>query len=57
MNADGVINEIDKNLTWGIEAGESGYLPSDGNLDGEADNLDKNDLWEKNIGQTSQIPE
>lgn len=57
LNADGSINDLDKELTWGTQAGQSGYIPSDCNLDGQADNLDKNDLWIGNTGKSSEIPE
>lgn len=57
LNADGVIDDLDKNLAWGVDAGSSGYLPSDSNLDGESDNLDKNDFWLGNQSKNGQIPE
>jgi PKD repeat protein len=57
LNADGIVNELDKELSWGIEAGESGYIPSDCNLDGQADNLDKNDYWVENLNKSSQVPD
>jgi len=57
FNGDGVIDDDDKNMAWGIEAGGSGYIQSDGNLNGQADNLDKNDFWLENQGKTSTLPE
>jgi PKD repeat protein len=57
LNADGIINDLDKDISWGTEAGLSGYLQSDGNLDGEAGNKDKNDFWLINNNKLSQVPE
>jgi len=56
MNADGQINETDKNTVWAPQAGSGLYISSDANLDGQTDNLDKNDVLAGNLGMTSQIP-
>jgi lysophospholipase L1-like esterase len=56
VNADGVINALDRSAYWSPEAGSNGYNASDLNLDGQVDNLDKNDLWRINEGSSSQVP-
>lgn len=55
-NADGIIDDADKDISWQDEAGQSGYLPSDLNLDGQSGNQDKNGIWLPNTGKGSQIP-
>ncbi|MEZ5083480.1 MAG: hypothetical protein R2750_08530 [Bacteroidales bacterium] len=57
LNADGIIDDSDKNTNWNSNAGNSGYLQTDANFDGETDNLDKNDEWLNNINKSSQVPE
>lgn len=56
-NADGIIDEDDKVLSWNTEAGTAGYLQSDVNLDVQSNNLDKNDFWLPNLGKYSQVPD
>ena len=55
-DANGIIDISDKIDNWMIEAGLSGYYPSDFNLDINIDNKDKDDIWLNNSG-TSQVPE
>jgi len=54
-NADGQINNNDKNDVWKPEAGLSGYKPGDFSMNGQVDNVDKNDLWKANSGKSSQV--
>ena len=56
-DADGQINNSDKNDVWVPEAGSSGYLMGDFNLDTEVNNADKNDVWVPNSGMGSQVPD
>jgi hypothetical protein len=56
-NADGFIDNIDKNNFWKLNAGGKGYLLEDCNLDSEIDNKDKNDLWLENIGYAGMVPD
>lgn len=55
-DADGQIDNSDKNTIWTIQAGGSGYLEGDFNMDTQVDNVDKNDLWIPNSGSGGQIP-
>jgi len=56
-NADGQINNGDKNDVWSIEAGSGGYLSGDFNLDTQVNNGDKNDIWIPNTGSGGQVPD
>lgn len=56
-NADGIINNLDKENVWEPQAGESGYKTGDYNMDTEVDNKDKNDNLIPNEGNESEIPE
>jgi len=56
-NADNTIGELDKSVSWLIEAGLSGYLTSDLDLDGQSNNIDKNGKWLLNVGESCQVPE
>jgi len=56
LNADNVINDLDKTGYWLSEVGLAGYLSSDLNFDGQSNNKDKNDIWLSNINQTCQVP-
>ena len=56
-NADGLIDNPDKENIWNPQAGEAGYKSGDFNMDSEVDNKDKNDYWVPNEGKASQIPE
>ncbi|RLD57298.1 MAG: hypothetical protein DRJ05_09935 [Bacteroidetes bacterium] len=55
-NADGIINDTDKDPVWNTQAGIAGYLSADLNMDGQCNNKDKDDLWFPNRGCQSQIP-
>ena len=56
-NADGTVDDLDKDVNWTNEAGGSGYLGSDLNMDGEVNNPDKVDYWEPNIGAGTAVPQ
>ncbi|MBN1338286.1 MAG: hypothetical protein JXA03_03120, partial [Bacteroidales bacterium] len=55
-NADGQVNNSDKNDVWIIQAGLNGYRSGDFNLDTQVNNSDKNDIWVPNTGLGSQVP-
>jgi hypothetical protein len=55
-DANGLIDQVDKDPVWEIEAGDQGYLKSDYNLDSQSNNLDKDDIWVPNLGSGSQVP-
>ncbi len=57
VTADGIVDDLDYDDGWYIEAGLSGYLGGDLNLDKQSNNQDKNDFWfiNRNIYST-QVP-
>ncbi|MBN1281147.1 MAG: right-handed parallel beta-helix repeat-containing protein [Candidatus Thermoplasmatota archaeon] len=55
-NADGLVNNVDKNDVWRLQAGMAGYLAGDFTLNSQVDNVDKNDIWTPNAGCGSQVP-
>jgi hypothetical protein len=55
-NADGNVDNTDKNDIWVPQAGTAGYLEADFNLNVDVDNVDKNDYWVPNAGGGSQVP-
>lgn len=56
-NADGQINQADKQDVWTVEAGLSGYRAADFNMDGMVNNEDKIEYWAVNSGMGSQWPD
>ncbi|MBN3035945.1 MAG: hypothetical protein JW861_10195 [Bacteroidales bacterium] len=54
-NADGQVNNGDKNDVWAPQAGSSGYLSGDFSMNGQVDNTDKVDFWKKNSGRSTQV--
>jgi len=56
-NADGEVNNPDKDDYWLIDNGTSGYLGSDFNMDGQVNDLDIQFKWEPNAGKGTQVPE
>lgn len=56
-NADGQINNGDKNDIWALQAGTGGYKSGDYNLDAQVNNGDKNDVWVPNTGLGGQVPD
>jgi len=55
-NADGQVNNGDKNDVWKPQSGTSGYKAGDFTMNGQVDNVDKNDYWKPNSGKSSQVP-
>ncbi len=55
-NADGSVDNVDKNDWWIPQAGSSGYFEADFSMDSNVDNVDKNDLWVPNGGNGTQVP-
>jgi len=56
-DANGQVNNSDKNDVWAIQAGSSGYFAGDFNLDSQVNNNDKIDVWTPNGGGGSQVPD
>ncbi|MBN3036556.1 MAG: carboxypeptidase regulatory-like domain-containing protein [Bacteroidales bacterium] len=56
-NADGNVNNLDKNDVWTPQGGSSGYFSGDFNMDTQVNNMDKIDVWVPNGGAGSQVPE
>lgn len=54
-NADGIVNDDDKNSFWSLIVGTSGYLSGDYNMNGQINNPDKNDIWLINQNKESQV--
>jgi pimeloyl-ACP methyl ester carboxylesterase len=57
IDANGVIEPIDKEIGWTPNAGLQGYFPTDLDFDGQSDNPDKNEFWLRNLEKSSQVPE
>ena len=55
-NANGQIQNDDKNDVWKNEVGLSGYHKGDFNLNGQVQNDDKNDYWKNNVGLGTYVP-
>jgi|GEM_PF-1834206 len=55
-NADGQVDNSDKNDVWKPQSGSSGYKSGDFTMNGQVDNIDKNDYWQNNSGRSSQVP-
>lgn len=56
-DADGQVNNSDKNGVWIQQAGQSGYLSGDFNLDIQVNNLDKVEIWIPAGGMSTQVPD
>jgi len=54
-DANGQVNNADKNDVWKPQSGNSGYRSGDFSMNGQVDNVDKNDLWKINSGKSSQV--
>jgi len=54
-DANGQVNNADKNDVWKPTSGSSGYKAGDFTLNGQVDNVDKNDYWKVNSGRSSQV--
>lgn len=55
-NADGQVENKDKNDIWVLQLGETGYKNGDYNLNGEVESTDKDNLWKSNSGKGGTIP-
>lgn len=55
-NADGQVQNDDKNDVWWPDVGRGGYFAGDFNLDSQVQNDDKNDYWWLNVGRGSAVP-
>ncbi len=55
-NANGQIQNDDKNDYWNNQAGQAGYNSADFNLNGQVQNDDKNDYWKQNVGKGTYVP-
>ncbi len=54
-NADGQVDNRDKNEVWFDENIDFGYFTGDYNMDGHVNDNDKNTLWKSNAGKSSSI--
>ncbi|MCD4737228.1 MAG: fibrobacter succinogenes major paralogous domain-containing protein, partial [Bacteroidales bacterium] len=55
-DGNGIIDIVDKDPLWEIEAGTQGYMASDYNMDVHSNNMDKDDIWNPNFGSAGQVP-
>lgn len=55
-NADGIVNNADRDNVWLIQNGNMGYLEGDFNMNSGVTIHDVNQLWNINIGKTTQVP-
>jgi len=56
-NADGQINNIDKNDIWLLQKNNSGYLSGDFNMDAEVNENDIDEFWKINAGKGCWEPD
>ena len=54
-NANGQIQNDDKNSYWKVQVGAAGYRSADFNLNGQVQNDDKNTYWKANVGLGTQV--
>ncbi|MBC8486344.1 MAG: hypothetical protein H8D45_09930 [Bacteroidetes bacterium] len=54
---DSQINNSDKNESWYVDEGSTGYFDGDFNMDSQVNANDKNTSWAPNSGEGSKIPE
>jgi uncharacterized protein (TIGR02145 family) len=55
-DANGQIQNQDKNDVWDILSGLTGHLPADFDLNGQVQIQDKNNIWAQNTGLSSVVP-
>ena len=55
-NADGQVDNTDKDDIWQTGQNNTGYQQADFNLDGLVNENDLNNFWEPNCGEGMQIP-
>ncbi len=56
-NANGQIDNPDKDDVWALQAGNSGFLSGDFTMESQVNNNDKNDIWLINNGVGTQTPD
>ncbi len=56
-NADGVINELDKQNDLDQYSGTNGYNSADLSFDSQINNIDKNEYWDLNFEFLSRVPQ
>ncbi len=56
-DADGQIQNDDKNGIWRVELGSTGYLRSDFNLSGTVQEVDRSGFWSLRVGKGSTVPQ
>ena len=56
-DADGQIDDPDKDDVWALQAGNSGFLSGDFTMESQVNNNDKNDIWLLNNGEGTQTPD
>ncbi|MCD4697172.1 MAG: hypothetical protein K8S16_13125, partial [Bacteroidales bacterium] len=56
-NADGQVNNTDKNDVWIPQSGTSGYKAADFDMNGDVNNQDKIEIWIINSGSGGQVPD
>jgi len=54
-DANGQVNNADKNDVWKPQSGSSGYKAGDFSMNGQVDNVDKIEIWKGNSGKSSQV--
>jgi hypothetical protein len=55
-DANGNINDVDRNDIWSVQNGNMGYLSGDYNLDSGVTIKDTNNYWNLNQGKVAQVP-
>ena len=55
-NADGDIDNMDKDDIWLPDLYNSGYLPGDFDMNGTVLDSDKQTMWEPNVGKSRKLP-
>ncbi len=56
-NADGQIDNRDKNDIWWPQLYNTGYYSGDFNMDSEVNQMDMENFWKSNSGKSSFVPE
>ncbi len=54
-NANGQVQNDDKNDYWNNQVGQAGYKSADFNLNSQVQNDDKNDFWKANVGKGTYV--
>lgn len=55
-DANGQVQNDDKNVDWKSQVGTAGYKTADFNLNGQVQNDDKNTFWRSNVGLGTRVP-